>query len=89
MSGQHTKGPWRINEDVGWSIVVDPAGVLVARVALDEDARLISVAPDLLAALVDMTERVAGTLPTPGSGSDRAVIRARLAIARATDEAWS
>ena len=86
---QHTPGPWYLNPQ-GW--VVQSTGDIVTRLECSNnkegDALLIASAPDLLAALVDMTDRYARAMKDSGvSHYPEAMVEirsARAAIAKAT-----
>jgi len=86
---QHTPGPWYLNPR-GW--VVQSTGDIVTRLECSNnkegDARLIAAAPELLAALGDMTDRYARAMKDSGvSHYPEAMVEirsARAAIAKAT-----
>lgn len=73
-----TAGPWRVNQDRAWSIVVDPAGVLVARVALEADAHLIAASPSLLSACQALLDAY------HADDADDAIEAMKKAVAKAT-----
>ena len=93
--GEHTPGPWTPHS-LDWRAVEDANGEVVADVrSSPDDARLISAAPDLLAALEALATAKSGDesqirgewgLPTdPGYGEDSPeLVAARAAIAKAT-----
>ena len=55
---QHTQGPWTLLPDPnGWTLHANGQDITAeAFDAIDADARLISAAPDLLAALLDVLD---------------------------------
>jgi hypothetical protein len=85
MNTKHTPGPWKCVPDA-W-IVADNGAVILTSQGMEEaDARLIAAAPDLLAALQAMFDRIGdgGYFPSCGKTiSDQA----RAAIAKATGAA--
>ena len=96
---KHTQGPWEVipsskpGNGTGWRDIVTTTGPYAPTYigeALEENARLIAAAPDLLAAL-QFIATTAGlcaiTFPnTPGNGDLQAIVReARLAISKATN----
>ena len=78
-----TPGPWRIGAIESGMVAIDGAnGEEVTGFVSPEDGRLIAAAPDLLAALKDMTGLVQLMCPFDGPQQRKA----RTAIARATGE---
>ena len=78
-----TPTPWRIGAIEGGMVAVDGAnGEEVTGFVFPEDGRLIAAAPDLLAALKDMTDLVQLMCPFDGPQQRKA----RAAIAKATGE---
>ena len=95
MKPAHTPGPWHVDSKRGIAAAPDPhfwlaevySGGVGVKVA-DANGRLIAAAPELLAALQDLsdavaTDRAADTIP----GLYQYVIKARAAIAKAKGEA--
>ena len=99
MGTKHTQGPWscdRISEYTGEMLIVSPDMDTVARIPClgarsgkpfcqEANARLISAAPDLLAALIATHDRLA--LNNESGAYSDLVWQARAAIASATGEA--
>jgi hypothetical protein len=95
MTTQHTPGPWRVGDAAhtifGPKQSDGSLAVTIASVAGNarmEDyranARLIAAAPDLLAALKDITAKLASYEKFPdGSGNTATFDKARAAIAKA------
>lgn len=90
MNTQHTAGPWEIrpssnsNNGAGWRDIVSTGGEFSPAYvgeALEQDARLIAAAPDLLAALRAYVELEESAAPYSSSPMRE---HARAAIAKAT-----
>jgi hypothetical protein len=97
---KHTQGPWgfHYSNDVGpdddyfieFFEVVNPLGVVIARVEEEPDARLIAAAPELFEALEGLLEVLtdaitAGDWKVDGAcDPDLAIQRAKDALAKAT-----
>ena len=93
----HTPGPWHLSQLKAQVGVYTATGEKVAQVPLSSqlwshslratsDARLISAAPDLLAALQQCLVIVDAHRRAAGGEGDVAAMNARAAIARATGE---
>lgn len=82
MTTQHTPGPWNVSPpcELSHRYSVYHNGPLVY-VERGEDARLISAAPDLLAAIEGLLNAL------PSATTHPAIKAARAAIAKATGEA--
>ena len=91
-------GPWHVNAIAGNRVIgdetvpkfdklqINSANATVATVYRRHDARLMAESPNLLAALVETTRRLAWHEERHGVAMDRlAVEQARAAIARATE----
>ncbi len=99
MTTTHTPGPWQYTFEGGTvAFIVEADGTTVAKLsttenstahsALPSNARLIAAAPELLAALQEVTRCLAWHAQEHPVGMDCvAVAKARAAIARATQEA--
>ena len=86
MTTQHTPGPWELRQSSRdyWFIDYDQGGEGYTLTKLDcgeKDARLISAAPDLLAAIEGLLNAL------PSATTHPAIKAARAAIAKATGEA--
>ena len=93
---KHTAGPWHLSKTVRQPAFVMAGSLCVCEIAHPGDfispspdakanARLIAAAPDLLAALEEVTRCLAWHEQQHGVGMDRAAIEAaRSAIAQAT-----
>lgn len=86
MTTQHTPGPWELRQSSRdyWFIDYDQGGEGYTLTKLDcgeKDARLISAAPELLAALEGLLNAL------PSATTHPAIKAARAAIAKATGEA--
>lgn len=75
-----TPGPWRIEREPYIHVRSDAGCVMAADYTTDENARLIAAAPDLFEALSDA---VNGLGSQPGYLSERALVKARAALAKA------
>lgn len=87
---QHTPGPWEWEGTFrqGWYATIRPVGTYTRREEMpraesEANARLISAAPDLLAACREVLARLG--LPEVGLGDSRCAATLRAAIARATE----
>jgi hypothetical protein len=79
----HTPGPWRVEYEPYCHVRSDAGCVLAADYTTDENAALIAAAPDLLAALQEMTAAYATGRPIHADIDTRA----RAAIAKAEGRA--
>lgn len=80
-NAKHTPGPWETKQPEAWAgryRVETPSGVRIADVLLEDDARLIAAAPELLSNL-----QFAVDLLAPIAGHTVQVERMRAAIAKA------
>jgi hypothetical protein len=88
MTPKFTPGPWKF---VPWHIAEGPSevrapeGWLVCTTASDDDARLIAAAPDLLAALAEVSQWIEGWSPNFTQDDEWPATNARIraAIAKA------
>lgn len=87
--GKHTPGPWK-NDYKNLANVIATNGAVIAKVKnltgllqVQDDATLIAAAPDLLAALVRLSNSYAFIKP-PGSPKSDSEKQAEAAIAKAT-----
>jgi len=90
MKTQHTPGPWE--HDNTWNIIYGPKGEEVAAIhsagssrrcdkpIAQANAQLISLAPEMLSALIDLVSPYDGNI----DGAPTAIKNARAIIAKAT-----
>jgi hypothetical protein len=86
MSTPHTPGPWRISTIGSYGIAITGYTSVIANVPDDDaigNARLIAAAPELLAALREITSHATNFGGAPLSAT-KMFDRARAAIAKAT-----
>lgn len=97
---KHTKGPWRISQNVSRHVIGPKGGVVTcgeltwdgpgSTEVADANARLIAAAPEMLDELINMTARFKAAIMQAGTDeefAELAVASARAIIARARGEA--
>ena len=98
MENKHTPGPWEIRDDNedGVVSIVGNSRIVLARVRtatvepVDENARLISAAPELLSELIEQDKFLgvlAGTVPTSEKDTHRRIAMHRESVRSAIAKA--